>query len=132
MIITRRGSSLIEAMTATVILGCAVVVLLRSYVAAIAAAGVQQQYARAIMVLEEELDGILAKGFMERNTSQTYQKVVGSDLFEIKLTAEPVSGREINEVTVTVIWPPDSIRQRDISAVTYLLQPKSEGSVYAR
>ncbi len=123
---------MIEAMTAAVILSCALVVLIRSYVTALAAAGVQQQYAKAILVLEEELDGVWAKGFMECNTAQTYQKVLGSDLFEVKLTAKPVIGREVNEVTVTVSWPPDSIRQRDISAVTYLLQPKPEGSVYAR
>jgi hypothetical protein len=126
---TQQGSFLIEAMLAVVVLGCALVVLMRSYVTLIAAVRVQTQYTHAILLLDEELDAAVAKGFIRRDRDRTQQKSVGDDVFEVRVAAKPVAHRRIDQVEIAVRWPAGSDRQRSISAVTYLLDEEDTAHV---
>ena len=122
----RRGFSVIEAMTAVVILSCALVVILRSYVTSMTAARVQEQYVKATVLLSDELDAVMMRGLIDGDFNRSYRKTVGDDVFEVMVSTKPVPGRAINQVDVRVFWPSGYLRQRTISTFTYLLDVAQE------
>jgi hypothetical protein len=123
-----RGTSLIEAMVAMVILSCALIILVRSYVTTLAATGVQEKYVEALIILENELDAVTSKGFI-KEMERISQKSSGNHDFEVRIKASPVAGRRIDEVTITVLWPPGIEHQRSVAVSTYLLDADSKDSV---
>jgi hypothetical protein len=128
----RQGSFLVEAMLAVVIVGCALIVLMRAYMAAVSTARVQEGYTKAILLLSDELDAVVLKGFIDRGVHRTYQKVMGGEAFAIHVETKPVAGRNINEVIINVGWPAAAPDQRMISAVTYLLSAQEEEAANAQ
>jgi len=122
----QRGSFLIEAMVAVVILSCALVVLIRSLTGAITTARAIEGYTQAVVLLGDELDALIAKKSIDRRLRTTYEKSAGDYVFEISVAAKPVTGRLMNEVTIRVAWPSGASHQRMISAATYLLDSQWE------
>jgi hypothetical protein len=127
----RRGSFLIEAMLAVVILSTALTILIRSFTAAITAVRVQQGYVKAIVLLHEELDAVVSKGFIGRTLDRNDRKSVSGSVFEVHVQTKPIEGRRINEVRISVTWPAASRHQRSIAAVTYLLDLPAKDLAYA-
>jgi hypothetical protein len=130
--ITKKGSFLIEALLAAVILNCALTVIIRSYMAALTAAGVQEKYTEAIILLQEELDGLMSKGFIDHDRDWTYSKSVAEDIFEIRIVTKSLAGRHVDQVRIDVSWPAGASRQRSVSAATYLMDAETKDQAYAQ
>lgn len=110
-----HGSTIIEAMIAVAILGCALVAVVPSYISAMSAAQVQKQYAQALILLENELASRIYQGFVDKDFNVQQQQVIDGIVYKIHAWARQVPGRSINLLTINVQW-----RARSIEIATYL------------
>lgn len=110
-----QGSTIIEAMIAVVILGCALVAVIPSYVSVISAAKVQEQYAQALIFLENEFASRIARGFVNKDLNERQRHMVDGTAYEVHSTARKISGRDIDLLTISVQW-----KARSIEVATYL------------
>ena len=121
-----EGSTIIEAMIAVAILGCAMAVVMPSYISAMSAAQVQKQYARALILLENEFASRIYQGFVEAGLNERRQQTVDDITYEVRSGAEQVPGRGIDLLTVNVKWPAAGRQARNIEVATYLFDVKEK------
>ena len=120
------GSTIIEAMIAVAILGSAMVVIMPSYISSVNAAQVQKQYARALVLLENEYASRIHQGFVVNDLNQRRRQTFDEMIYEIHSTTRQIPDRGIDLLTINVQWPADGRRVRNIEVATYLFDISKE------
>ena len=124
-----KGSLLIEAILAVVILGTSLTVIIQSLSSAVRANVVTFEYLTATTLLENKMFGLIKDGFIKRNIKEEqpfmepFEKYRG--LIETKEAASVPKPSQLNEVNLNVSW--DSGRRTNVlSVITYLFTQPDE------
>jgi type II secretory pathway pseudopilin PulG len=121
MIDKKSGSTIIEAMAAVVIFGCAATVLIPSYLISMSAAKTQAQYVEALTILDNEFVRITGQGFIKNNLNE--KKIVtgasGHTDYQVHTTSQPINGRVIDIVRINVSWSTGMDQSRNLGLSSY-------------
>ena len=123
-----RGSTIIEVMAAVVIFGCAVTVLIPSYLTAITAAETQTQYIEALTVLDNEFVRFIKQGFVPKdlNEKKLISEASSRFVYEVHATAYPVDGRRINLLNINVSWSTGRDHFRNVDLASYVFDAENQ------
>jgi|CXWL01.1.fsa_nt_gi Tfp pilus assembly protein PilE len=115
------GSTIIEAMAAVVIFGCAATVLIPSYLTAMSAAKAQAQYIEALILLDDEFVRFTEQGFIRNNLNEK-KNIAGASGYtdyQVHTTSQPIDGRMVDIVKINVSWPAGINRFRNVELSSY-------------
>jgi len=117
-VLGHRGFLLVEILLVVFVLAVGLTIVLRSFGSSLDALGTSANYTRALLLLEERLWELEAKGSVSPGTlTGGFPQQDGSFRWEVKASELPQVG--LCETQVTVSWEQRG-RPRAVSVVTYL------------
>ena len=115
---SQSGFLLLETLLAILVLAVGLTLVLRSFGSSLDALGTSADYTKALLLLEERLWELEAKGSIVPGTfTGEFSEEDGNFRWEVK--ASELAEMELCETQVTVSWEQRG-RPRDVSIVTYL------------
>jgi len=116
--LSQRGFLLLESLLAILFLGVGLTLVLRSFGSSLSALGTSADYTKALVLLEERLLELEAKGSIAPGTSTGgFYEEVGKFRWEVK--ASELRDIGLCESEVTVLWEQRG-KPRSVSIMTYL------------
>lgn len=124
----RRGSILVEAILAIIILAICLTLIIQSMTGSLRASKYAGDYTLAVIAAENEMFDRIEKSFIASGIRDTTTDVVAGRSFDTQIETQAVVGAEndkINQVSLDVKWISGK-RKNQFGVFTYLLDPSSE------
>ncbi len=116
-----KGSLLLEALLAVVILSVSLTLIIQSMTSSLRASVYGADYTLAIILLENKMFELLNKGLPSSSERETIEVPFSSNSYHFSADARPLSspGSKIKEVDAALTWNSGK-RKNNISLTTYL------------